>query len=141
MFNQNYIKTRGCHIASPYFSATVPLATAGLGKYMLNKVFIFNSVSDTSHIRQLSWTKFYTVCCILQGCDCAANWLILSNSYLNFVIPEISVNQVRKCYPAWGVGVFTIHEQPCKCYNCRRFLCILGRRASLIPDSTRQHVF
>ena len=36
----------------------------------------------------------------IQGCDCAANWLILANSDPNFVISEISVNQVRKCFPA-----------------------------------------
>ncbi len=42
----------------------------------------------------------------LQGCDCAANWLILANSDANFVISEISVNQVRKWgYGGRGVGV------------------------------------
>ncbi len=61
-----------------------------------------------------------------QGCDCAANWLILANSDPNFVISEISVNQVRKCFPAWGLGVFTIQEQLCKCHHCRTFLCILA---------------
>ncbi len=35
--------------------------------------------------------------CIVQGCDCAANWLIVANSDPSFVISEISVNQVRKC--------------------------------------------
>ncbi len=39
-----------------------------------------------------------------QGCDCAANWLILANSDPNFVISEIRVNQVGKCFPAWGWG-------------------------------------
>ncbi len=67
---------------------------------------------------------------MLQGCDCAANWLILAKSDPNFVISEISVHQVRKCFPAWGVGVFTIQEQPCKCLNCRRFLRILTNFAS-----------
>ncbi len=62
----------------------------------------------------------------LQGCDCAANWLILANSDQNFVISEISVNQVRKCFPAWVVGVFTIQEQLCKCHHCRTFLRILA---------------
>ena len=42
--------------------------------------------------------------CIWQGCDCAANWLILANSSPNFVIFEISVNQVRKCFQPWGGG-------------------------------------
>ncbi len=65
-----------------------------------------------------------------QGCDCAANWLILTNSDPNFVISEISVNQVRKCFRAWGVGVFTIQEQPCKCYNCIRFRRILANFTS-----------
>ncbi len=65
-----------------------------------------------------------------QGCDCAANWLILANSDPKSVISEISVNQVRKWFPAWGVGVFTIQEQPCKCHNCRRFLRILASFAS-----------
>ena len=66
----------------------------------------------------------------LQGCDCAANWLILANSDPNFVISEISVNQVRKCFCAWGVEVFSIQEQPCKCHNCRIFPCILANFAS-----------
>ncbi len=35
-----------------------------------------------------------------QGCDCATNWLILANSDSNFVISEIRVIQVRKCFPA-----------------------------------------
>ena len=65
-----------------------------------------------------------------QGCDCAANWLILANSDPNFVITEISVNQVTKCFPAWGVGVFTIQEQPCKRHNGGRFLRILANFAS-----------
>ncbi len=34
--------------------------------------------------------------CYSQGSFCAANWLILANFDPNFVIPEISVNQVRK---------------------------------------------
>ncbi len=29
-----------------------------------------------------------------------------------------------------GVGVFTVQEQLCKCYNCRRFLGILANFAS-----------
>ncbi len=66
---------------------------------------------------------------IQQGCDCAANWLILANSDPNFVITEISVNQVRKCFPALGVEVFPIQEQPFKCHNCRRFLRILANFA------------
>ncbi len=37
---------------------------------------------------------------------------------------------MRKCFCAWGVGVFTIQEQPYKCYNCKRFLCILANFAS-----------
>ncbi len=65
-----------------------------------------------------------------QGCDCAANWLILANSDPNFVISEISVNQVRKWFHAWGVGVFTIQEQSCNCCNCRRFLRILANFTS-----------
>ncbi len=68
---------------------------------------------------------------IQQGCDCAANWLLLANSDPNFVISEISVNQVRKCFPAWGVGVFTIQEQSCKCPNCRRLLRILANFTSI----------
>ena len=39
-----------------------------------------------------------------QGCDCAANQLMQANSDPNFIISEISVNQVRKCFPAWWVG-------------------------------------
>ncbi len=65
-----------------------------------------------------------------QGCDCAANWLILANSNPNFGIFEIGVNQVRKCFLAWWVVVFTIQEPSCKCYNCRRFLRILANFAS-----------
>ncbi len=57
------------------------------------------------------------------------SWLILANSNPNFVISEVSVNQVRKCFHAWGVGVFTIQKQPCKCYNCKRFLRILANFA------------
>ena len=52
------------------------------------------------------WTLLFPVGGITlnQGCDCAANWLILANSDPNFVISEISVNQVRKCLPARGLG-------------------------------------
>ena len=37
---------------------------------------------------------------------------------------------MRKCFPAWGVGVFTVQEQPCKWHNCRRFLRVLADFAS-----------
>ncbi len=37
---------------------------------------------------------------------------ILANSDSNFVVTEISVNQVRKCFPVMGVGVFASQEQP-----------------------------
>ena len=58
-------------------------------------------------------------------------WLrILANSDPNFVISEISVNQVKKCFHALGVGVFTIQEQSCNCDNRRRFLRILANFAS-----------
>ncbi len=78
-------------------------------------------------------SKFYVH---RQGCDCAANWLILANSGPIFVISEISVNQVRKCFPVWGVGVFTTLEQSYKCYDCGMVLRILANFASanLIPD-------
>ncbi len=45
----------------------------------------------------------------------------LANSDPNFVISEISVNQVRKCFPAWGMGV--------RCYDSKRFLRILANFA------------
>ncbi len=38
------------------------------------------------------WLELSWVALVLQGCDCAANWLILANSDPNFVISEISVN-------------------------------------------------
>ncbi len=41
-----------------------------------------------------------------HGTFCAANWLILANFDPNFVTPEISVNQVKKCWPiCWGGGL------------------------------------
>ncbi len=67
--------------------------------------------------------------CPNQGCDCAANWLILANYDPNFVISEISVNQVRKCFHAWGMGDFAAVEQSLKCYCCKRFRCILANFA------------
>ncbi len=72
-------------------------------------------------VNTMNCSKF---CTFNQGCDCAANWLILANFDPNFFISEISVNQVRKCFPAWGVRIFTIQKQPCKCHNYRRFLRI-----------------
>ncbi len=66
----------------------------------------------------------------LQGCDCAANWLILANSDKNFVISEISPNQVRKCSPPWGVGVFAALDQSFKCYDHKIFPHILANFAS-----------
>ncbi len=40
----------------------------------------------------------------MQGCDCAAKWLILANSVPKLVISQISLNQMRKYFPAWGWG-------------------------------------
>ncbi len=47
-----------------------------------------------------------------KGFDCAANWLILANPYPKSVISEISVNQVRKCFPVMGVVLFASQEKP-----------------------------
>ncbi len=64
-----------------------------------------------------------------QGWFYAANWLILANFDQNFVIPWISVNQVRKC---WSIcrGVLTAKERPFKCQKCSSFrgLCPLDPR-------------
>ncbi len=56
--------------------------------------------------------KLFKIRAMYQGCDCAANWLILANSYPNSVISEISAIQVRKCFPVMGVGLFASHEKP-----------------------------
>ncbi len=47
----------------------------------------------------------------VQGCDFAANWLILASSDPNFVMSEISVNQMRKLSSALGVEVFAALEE------------------------------
>ncbi len=47
---------------------------------------------------------------LIHGTFCAANWLILANFDQNFVTPEISVNQVRKCWPAYGWGVLPVQD-------------------------------
>ncbi len=37
---------------------------------------------------------------------------------------------MRKCFPAWGVGVFTVLEQSYKCYDCGGFMHILANFVS-----------
>ncbi len=84
--------------------------------------------------------SFYRKNCQLQGCDCAADWLILANSATNFVISEISVNQVRKCFPVRGFGVFfccgsTVWNSISDVTIARDFCTFLpiSHQASLIP--------
>ena len=65
-------------------------------------------MNNNSHIRKYSrkqpeispQCKAFMGAYKKQGCDCAANWLILANSDPIFVICEISANPVRKCFSA-----------------------------------------
>ncbi len=67
----------------------------------------------------------------LQGWFYAANWQILANFDKNFVIPEISVNQVKKMLVfmlgGGGYEVLTAQDGPFKIKNCNSFrgLCPL----------------
>ncbi len=53
------------------------------------------------------------------------------------VCPSIS-KMNRLAVPAWGMGVFAVQVQPCKCYDCKTFCAFqpISRPASLIPVPT-----
>ena len=56
-----------------------------------------------------------------SGCDCAANWLILTSSHSKLVTSD-QCKSSEKMFPCMRGGG---HEQSCKCYDCKRFLPIL----------------